>query len=92
MTQRVASLTSTFAKAALGLALLLPVVANATCRRVGDTWMVGDCSPGGSLCERHKVHSYGYYGNDPALPLMTVGIYRRQGSHWHFVRYYSIRC
>lgn len=86
------SLSATLATAVLGMALLLPTVANASCRAVGDSWVTGDCSPRSSTCEKHVVTGYGYYGNDPALPLLTVARYKRNQSGWYFVRYYSIRC
>lgn len=75
----------------VGLALTVPLSANARCRAIGDSWIVGDCSPRSS-CEKHVVTGYGYYGNDPALPLMTVARYRKSQQGWLFERYYSIRC
>ena len=76
----------------MSLAILVPMVANATCRGVGDSWLSGDCSPRGSTCARNVVTGYGYYGNDPALPLLTVALYHRNQQGWYFIRYYSIRC
>ena len=85
------SVSTVFAAAVLGVAMLQPVVANAACREVGDSWLSGDCSPRSSSCERHVVTGYGYYGND-AVPTLTVALYRRTSQSWNFVRYYAIRC
>ena len=89
MMKRPAFLSATLA-VALGMASLVPASANAACRSVGDSWIVGDCSPRSS-CEKHVVTGYGYYGND-VEPLLTVAIYRKTQQQWNFVRYYSMRC
>lgn len=83
----------------IGLALLLPSVAQARCKTLGDVWIEGDCSPQSRHCERHVASKWNTRTPD-SRPELVVDVYRRvyrngngSGSQvWVWDHVYMRRC